>query len=474
MSFSQFFKILSARYKVIFLVFFITVSTAVGIALMLPKSYKGVASVIVNYKGIDPVTGLSMPAQLMPGYMPTQIEIITSKKVALQVIDELKLAEGTDIAKKYMEDTKGKGTIKDWLADLLLKNLEAVPSKTSSVIDIEFQGATPQFAATIANAFADAYVQTSIEFKVDPSKKAADYLTSQVSDLGQKLETAQKNLYKFQQDNNMVSPDERMDVERERLNELSSQLVLAQGQLMEAESRQRNAGVNANESPDVASNPLVQNLKSSLASAEAKFADTSERYDKNHPQYIAAKAEIDKLRSELNKQIGIISATVSNNAKILQQREAEIRVALDAQKKKVLELNRTRDQLAVLNREVESAQHAYETAQQRFTQTNLEGQSKQSDITLLNPAVPPIKPSSPKIPLVAAISIFAGIFLGITFALIAEALDRRIRTEDDIESILHAPILGVMPKVKLRRGKWSWKNLFKKKSRSFSSKVEVV
>ena len=475
MSFSQFINILRARYKIALFAFFVTVSTALVVSLVLPKSYKATAAVIANYKGMDPVTGLALSPQLMPGYMATQTDIITSKNVALKVVDNLHLAEGPDVQKRFMLATKGEGNIRDWLADLLLSKLDAVPSKTSSVININFEGSNPQFAATIANAFADAYIEKNIQLKVEPSQKAASYFTVQIKTLRDDLDTAQKKLSKYQQDNGIVSVDGRLDVENARLNELSSQLVLAQSQAMEAESRERNASGNANESPDVVSNPLVQNLKTSLATAEAKFADTSEKYDKNHPQYIAAKAEIDKLRSELNNQIHNTSTSVASNARILKQREAEIRSALDAQKNKVLELNRTRDELSALTREVDTAQHAYDAATQRFTQNNFEGQSNQSDISILNSAVPPLKPSSPKILLNMIVAVFLGALLGITFALIAEMLDRKVRSPEDIELVLHSPILGVMPKVKLRRGRWSFSNLFKKKKPSNPSvKMEIV
>ena len=259
------------------------------------------------------------------------------------------------------------------------------------------------------------------------------------------LEKAQKRLSDYQYENAIVSVDERLDVERARLNELSTQLVVAQAQTMEAQSRERNAsGSGAYQSPDVASNPIIQSLKTEIARAESRFADISQKFDRNHPQYQGARAEIDNLRSELDRQIRSVSVNVASNSKILQQREAEIRAALNEQKAKVLELNRDRDALAVLTREVNNAQQAYDVITQRYNQTNIEGQSNQSDIVLLNPAVPPLTESSPKILLNIIISVFLGGALGIGFALLAEMLDRRVRSNDDLVEILNSPVLGVV------------------------------
>ena len=68
------------------------------------------------------------------------------------------------------------------------------------------------------------------------------------------------------------------------------------------------------------------------------------------------------MRADLNRQIRTTSNSVGNNARILQQREGEIRAALAAQKSKVLALNTARDEIAVLNKEVENAQLVYQAA----------------------------------------------------------------------------------------------------------------
>jgi chain length determinant protein EpsF len=356
MNFSQFLVILRARKKIILITLLATVSITLLVSLLLPKTYTATASLVMNYKGVDSVTGLTMPGQLLPGYMATQIDIISSKNVALRVVDQMKLASSPVVQAQFKEATDGKGTVRDWLADLLLKKLEIVPSRESSVVDINFKGSDPDFVAGVANAFAEEYQKVSIQLKVEPMKKAASYFDEQTKLLRDNVEVAQARLSKYQQEHGIVSLDNRLDVESTRLNDLSTQLVMAQGQLMEATSRQHMAqGGAGSESPDVVSNPLIQSLKVGLGNAEAKLAELSQRLDKNHPQYQSAKAEVEKLRADLRDQLQATSNSVSNNARILQQREESVRSALAQQKAKVLELNRTRDELGVLQKDVESA-----------------------------------------------------------------------------------------------------------------------
>lgn len=446
MSLSQFLHILKARYKIILLTMLVIVAATLGISMLLSKTYKATNTVIVNYKGVDPVTGLASPAQLLPGYMATQVDIISSKHVALKVIEQLKLAESDGVKASFEEDG-GEGDINNWLVKLLLKNLDVSPSRTSSTIDINFKGSNPQFAAVMANAFAAEYIRTNIQLKVEPSRQASEYFTQQVKGLKDDLNNAQLRLSQYQQEKGIISVDERLDVERARLNELSSQLVLTQAQTLEAQSRQRNSsGANAYDSPDIAANPLIQGLKTDIARAESKFADVSQKVDRNHPSYLGAKAEIDNLKQELNRQIQAASVNVASNYRILKQREDEIRAALNSQRAKVLELNKDRDALTVLTREVENAQNAYELITQRYTQTNVEGQSNQSDISVLNPATPPVEPDSPKLLLNTVIAVFLGGLLGLGMGILVEVLDRRVRSAEDLRVLLDAPVLGIFPK----------------------------
>ncbi|HAT29782.1 MAG TPA: chain length determinant protein EpsF, partial [Janthinobacterium sp.] len=418
-------------------------------SMMLPKTFLGSTSMVVNYKGVDSVTGLPLPAQMMPGYIATQIDIIKSKSVALRVVDDLKLAASPAVQEQFQAATGGEGTVRDWLADLLLLKVDVVPARESSVLSITFKGSDPQFVAAIANGFANAYLQLSVQLKTEPAQLASGFITTQIKLLREQYELAQSRLSKYQKENNIYSADNRVDVETGRLNDLSSQLVQVQGLAMEATSRQRQAQSNPDASPDVQNNGLIQGLKSSLALAEGKLADMSTRLAPNHPQYISAKSEVDKLRASLSEQVSLATNGVASNARVFQQREADLHAALAAQKAKVQALNGARDEFSVLTNEMENARKAYETAAQRFNQTSLEGQSKQADIAILAAATAPLHPSGPRLMLNVALAVVVGMMLGMGAALVLELLDPRVRSAAQLSEAFGLPVLGVIEKSKL-------------------------
>jgi chain length determinant protein EpsF len=346
---------------------------------------------------------------------------------------------------QFNKATKGAGDIRHWFADQFTQNLKVNPSQESSVIEVSYEGADPKFVAAMANTFAEAYIDTNLQLKIEPAKQAAIWFDSQIKALRLNVEQAQTKLSTYQQENGIAFADARLDTEASRLSELSSQLVAAQAQTYESNSRQNQLKRgNAGESPDILSNSLIQGLKSQLAAAETKLSDVSQRLGENHPQYQAAITEVENLKSLIISETIKTSSSVGQLARVSQQRESEIKSSLAKQKAQVLKLKDQHDQMAVLMREVESAQRIYDSALLRFGQTNMEGQSSQTDVSILNPAIPPIKHSSPNITLNIILSMFLGSLLALGFAIAAEMLDRRVRTHEDLEQLLDLPVLHVI------------------------------
>ena len=436
MNFSQFIRILCARYKIFLLTLFVTMFVTLTVSLILPKTYKASATMLLNYKGVDPVTNVSLSPLFMPGFMATQADVIYSETTALLVANKLKLAQNNSIRQKFEESGSDIG-FRNWLVDELLReNLDVEPSRESSVISISYQGEDPAFVAKMANAYASIYQELSIKLSVEPSQNAASYFSNQIEVLRDKLETAQEKLSNYRKTKGVVNVDESLDVELRQLNELSSQLVLAQAELSRSTSEQSDKNLHS-KILDVSDNTFIDNLKTKLADAESAFADISQNLGKNHPNYIGAQAEVRKLRNELNRHI---KSAMDNSI----NRVANIRKALEEKKDNVLALNQARDKINLLAREVEGIQHAYDNAMERLNLASLEGQANLSGVSLLDAAIAPAKPSSPNMRLNMLLSVFLGTMLGLATALFMEIFDRRIRSSEDLVTALKVPVFGMI------------------------------
>lgn len=445
MNVTQFLAILRARWWVALVVFLLTVGTTLSVSLLLPKQYSASSTVVIDVKP-DPIAG-QFAGMLAPSYMATQVDVIQSDRVAQRVVRNLKLAENPQVRADWLEATGGQGSIEDWLSGRFRAGMDVKPSRESNVISVSYRAPDPRFAAALANAFVQAYIDTSLELKVDPAKQYSNFFDLRAKEARDALEKAQARVSAFQKEKNIIATDERFDVENSRLSELSSQLVMIQALSSESGSRQVQAqGASADRMQEVLNNGLVLSLKADLSRNEARLQELSSRLGDSHPQVVEAKANINSLRSRLDAETKRVTGGVGVTATINRQREAELRASLEAQRTKVLRMKAVRDEGAVLSREMESAQRSYETVLARLNQSSLESQSTQGNIFVLGQASPPNDASSPKVFLNTALSAVIGALLAIGAVLALEMLDRRVRAFDDLTSALGLPVLGIMPK----------------------------
>lgn len=446
MNLQQLMLILRARYMVVLFAVLGTVAITLAISLLLPAQYTATASIVVDVKSPDPIAGVMLPGLIMPGYMATQVDIINSDRVAHKVIKMLKLNQNPQAKEQWMEATEGKGKLEVWLAGLLQKKLDVKPSRESNVISISYKAADPAFAAAVANAFAQAYIDINIELKVEPARQYARWFGEQGKSMRDNLEQAQRKLSDYQQKHGIVASDERLDNETAKLNELSTQLTVVQGQTSDAQSKQK-SGSASDTLPEVVQNSLIMNLKVDISRLDSKLHEAAGNLGKNHPQYKRMESELAELKKKLEDETLHITSGFSTSGTVGKQKESVLLTAIQAQKKKLLDLKRERDELAVLMRDVDAAQRAYDTVTQRFNQTNLESQSTQTNVSVLTPAEEPIEPSFPKVLLNTLLSIFLGTLLGVGSALLREMLDQRVRSAEELGQVLQRPVLGEIPRV---------------------------
>lgn len=448
MSFLQFIRIARARIWVVLLALIVTTASAAAISIVMPKKYTATSSLFIDLRDTDRVKGNDLPGQFVQAYIATQLDIIKSRKVAQKVVSSLNLVDRPEVREAFIESTGGRGSIQDWLGAAIMKALDVSLSPDSSVVNLTYTAEDPKLAADVANAFAQHYVATNLELKVNPAKQTADWFDDQTKQLLAQLEKAQAKLSAFQQEKGIIASDEKLDADNTRLIELTTQLVQAQNQAFENRNRANQVGElvarggSAETLPEVISSPFIQTLKTDLLRAEAKLQELSAHLGRNHPQYQRAEAEVESLRKKLNEQIRTVTTGVGNVNRLSQQREAELRSAIGEQKAKMLASRRDREVAAVLTKEVESAQKSYDAALERYFQTSLESRVDQSNIEVLASAIEPLKPSSPKLFLNTALGVILGGLLGLGIAFLLEMSDQRVRSMDDIADVFGLPVLG--------------------------------
>ena len=452
---AQIFMILLARRWLLGLTVGVVLATSVGLSLLRAPSYSATTQVLVDLGSTNPVAGVALPASLTQAYLTTQVEILTSQKVALRVVDELHRVDSDEAIARWQKETHGRGSIRHWAADALLRRLDVRPAKDSSVISITFSDSSAADAASIANAFAQAYIDTQIDIRTEPAKRSRDWFSQQAQRLREQLDVAQRRVTEYQRAKGIFSSEERFDVENARLLELSTQFTSLSAQAAEMSKRKQLANESssrggASDLPEVLQNPLVQQLKGNAARLEARLKELSAVFGRNHPEMLRVQQELDATRARLVAEVDTVAASVSKSYALAERREFEARAALDGQRARVMSVKQSRDELRVLERDLENAQRAYDQGLQRLNQAALESRSTQGNVLTLNPAVEPSKPSSPNLPLNAMAGMVLGCALGVFGVLVIELRDRRVRSPADLVAALSVPVLGQIRRVSTR------------------------
>jgi len=445
MTLTQILIVLRARWRLGLTIMLSVVALVAAFTFLKTPLYTGTAAVVLDVKSPDPIAGVVLPGMNVPGYMATQLNIIQSERVALRVINALQLDKDPVLKAQWQEATDGVGSFQSWLSDRLLLKLDVTPARDSNVIGIAFTSPDPARASAVANAWVKAFVDTTVDLRAEPAKQYNSFFDARGKQLREELEAAQQRLSAFFKERGIVANDERLDVENLRYAELSTQLVALQGLANESSSRKGQSIGNGDRMQEVLNNPLVVALSTELAKQEARLTELNSRLGNNNPQVIDLKAHVAELRGGLATEKKRVSSSLTVNDDVNGSRLAQLRAEVDAQRNKMLQLKGQRDEAGVLQRDVENARRAYDAMLQRSSQTSIESQTTQTNVSVLKQATPPAKASSPRLVLNLAVALFIGGLLGVGAAIARESSDRRLRTDADVMLGLRQPLLGVLP-----------------------------
>jgi len=449
MDLNQFILALKARRKAFFTVLAVTVLTAIVVALVMPKRYDATATILIDARDEQTLAPAHMSPRERAGYIFTQMELIASGKVAHKVVRDLKLASQPGVREDWEKDTGGVGTIEEWLATNLLEKLK-VDSGASNILIVKYSANDAKKAADIANAFAKAYLEVALELRTEPSREAGQWFDEQVKALRADVNSAQTKLVAYQKEKGVVSGDERMEVDNARLAEINAELGRQRAATIDAQTRYKQAqdliagGVSLEAFPEVLANGYVITVKSALQAAEARLTEATEVYGPNHPTYQRTAAEVQSLKERLQTEANKVVTGLGNAVQQSQKRVEELQSALTAQQDRIMKLRDSRLDLAVLTRDLESAQRAYDGALARAIAVKVDSKVRQTNLAMLTPAVEPLKPAVPKVGLISALSVLIGLLLAAGIVYVLESMDRRVRSRTDLESRLAVPSLGLL------------------------------
>jgi polysaccharide biosynthesis transport protein len=440
----QVMAVLAVRWPWVLAALLLAVAVGTGVSMTMLTRYTATATVMLDARTPEQVADGTPNSSLPGGYLSTQMDLLMSERVGRAVIRILELGNDSEWREAWRKAGNGQGDFDAWASEALGRELTVKPGSYSAVLTLAYRSQDPAHAARVVNAYVKAYVDTSLELRAERVRQSSGFFDARAQELRAELDKAQARLSEYQQKNSLLVGDEKLNIESTRLSELSTQLLIAQSASSDMATRLRQAGQRPDQLQEVWRNPAVAALEGELAREDVRARELKSRLGDSHPQLLEQEARLSELRAKLAAEKGRAVGNVGFDNSANQARVAQISAALETQRAKVLRMQTQREQSVSLQRDVESAQRAYDVMQQRVNLVSVESQNSQGNVTVLKHATPPIAPSSPNLLKNIGASFAAGLLLGIGVVVGLEQLDRRLRTVDDLTE-LKQPLLVSLP-----------------------------
>jgi polysaccharide biosynthesis transport protein len=412
--------------------------------LLWPRTYEATATLMVDFEVNDPLAGREFPSGLLGSYMATQVELARGSEVLLPVIERLKLAEQEEYAAGHSGDAD---TLPAWIETRVRKKLLVEQGRYGSqLIYVTYGARSAAESAQVANAVAEVYSEQQRQRLTGPAGERAARYTAQLSGLKDKVVHAQQQVTEFRQRSGLIDSDEKGDVGMLMLSTLETRLLEAQNVRRTAESR---AAVDASVGSQVLASPMVQSLKTQIALQGATLAQLRTTLGPRHPQVIEVQSQLAATRGALDGELHAYARNAAAELASARQLEQELQKAVEERRASVLRVRQLQDSAAKQLLELASAESVYKRALEGYDQVLFASTGGYTNISIVNRATPPPRPSKPKVAMLMLLAVFAGGALGLAVPLIYELLNRRIRCRDDVERDHGIPVLVELGPIRL-------------------------
>ena len=419
-------------------------------------------------------------------YFLTQFEIIRNRDVAERVADELDLWNNPLFAPPSAAESKTSPTldVRNWLSSFyaapadtnaaavddqersraavinrFMSQLSVEPVEFTQLVVVSFESTDRKLAAEIVNTLARVYIQSQLDAKLQSTQAAGSWLTGRLQDLKAKLDASQQELQTYRDREEILDMSGGQTVDAQELNELTTRLGEARQARVGAENIYRELGGNANYSveqlmnmPAVLQHPLVLDLAKNVTDAQQEVANLARRYGPEHPKMIAAVARDQSAKSELKQQVMQVAASIEKEYRVVLRNEQNLDQQLATVKEEVASSNRKQFRLRELEQQVEADQRLYEMFFNRAKETSETMGFQSAHARVVEKATPPISPIKPNKLNIVLIAFLLSAIVGVGLAILRDLLDNTLNSPDDVVERLGAPLLGVLPNIKMAKG----------------------
>lgn len=422
------------------------------------------SSQVTNFQGVERETSVADQE-----FYQTQYGLLESRSlservaVQLRLIDDPKFFELFKVASDEPAFTlvngrypaAGRADRQRVAGEILRKHLVIAPTRLSRLVNINFSSPSPEFSAKVANAWSDAFIQTNLERKIQATSYGRNLLQRQLVQQKSLLDESQRQLVTYASQQRIInlpgqsnadgSTSERSIV-ADDLASLNTALSQATADRIAAEARYREGG-RAGASSEALRNQAINTLRQRRAESAADYQKLLTQFEPQYPAAKALKSQIDQLDRSIANEERRVSGSIETDYRGAVERERALQARVEQLKRNFLDLRRRSIQYNIFQQEVDTNRALYEGLLQRFKEIGVAGGVGVNNVSVVDQADVPQRPSSPHLLINLVLAILAGLGIGAALAFALEQMDEAIADPAEVERRLGLPLLGSVPKV---------------------------
>jgi polysaccharide biosynthesis transport protein len=379
-------------------------------------------------------------------FQQTQYKILHSESLASRVIQTLNLKGHPDF-KGIQEKNpdKSETDVEGLMIKAFLEKMEITPVSNTYLVEVSFQSPDKAMARRVVNVIADEYMYLSIDRRNESFALVRKWLDKQLGAMAGKVQEAQKKLYKFGQQTDIYTLEDKDNVVVQKFIDLSGLLTKAQAEKMAKEAQYQQIKAKGPDAPLIVNNPLVAALRQQVVAEHAKVSAMQKVFRGDHPDLQAERANLAELRIRLQAEVQRLQESVKADYEAANRTENLLNDSLTAQKGQMVKLQDNLADFQILKRDAQTNEQLYQALLARVKEASIAGTMVPSNIAVIDPGRLPDKPFKPKTSRDLALAVVLGLTLGVGLAFVLEHLDDSIKSLDDLEKACSLPSLGILP-----------------------------
>jgi capsular exopolysaccharide synthesis family protein len=464
------FGVLLKRKKILFASVFLCGFLGIYFAFTMTPVYQANATVVVGLKTPEVFSGEQVMAldSARENYYKTQTAMLKSRSLAKIIIQKLDLDKSEEFNKKtnLIDWSPVTEEIKSLLTQIGIRKIDPAHEELkkdpyyelinkfllrlkinliegSHIVEIGFQGYSPELAAKIVNTFTDEVIARNIEFRSSTmGAESKEWIQENLVDLKKKIAESEKALIDFKKNRDVRIEDIEAydrDVREARSEEKRIKALIDQLKNYEQDPVETLQSI-----PDSVKSRTVHKLIEDYSTAKKKFIESSKKYKPQHPEVISLTSTLKLMEEKFPAEINRLIKSIELDYKVAQENVKAAERAMQAQKNRMKKLGEEDYEFNALKNEFDSYNQLYNDLLVQFQKISISSSSQGSDYRIVDRAEVPSRPIKPKKGFMIFLSVFFGFLGGGLLVYTLEANQNSLITARDIEREFPLPFLGTI------------------------------